>query len=391
LSQTNPAAVVVDEKPATPPPSLFEFHRRVRVVLGYVALALVVGLLLWLAAEVLMLTFASILLAIFLRGLSDPLAARTGLPPTVALVAVVAGLVLLLALGLLAVAPSLVEQGQKLVNEVPVAYHRLRTELERHEATRPLLAEAPSAAEVKPILLSALSRATAVFSTALGLVASTVICLVLALFWAAEPRTYVEGAVALVPAAGRRRAREVLDGVGNTLRWWLVGRALSMVVVGSGTTLALWLLGVPLALALGFLAGLSTLVPNLGPVVAAVPILLIAFLKGPTEAVWTFAVYLGLQLCEVYLLTPIVQRRTVSLPPAVALLAQIVLGVFWGVLGVALATPLAAAALVVVRLLYVEGVLKAEAPVPEEPQKDRPGPSVASPGPTLDKVPRESP
>jgi predicted PurR-regulated permease PerM len=360
--------VAEDKQPtAAAGSSLDEFRRRVRVVFWHAAVVLLGVVLLWQASDVLMLAFASVLLAIFLRGLSDPLAARTGLPPGAALALVAASLALLIVLGLLAIAPSLVEQGRKLGERIPEAYRQVRAQLETYEPAQPILRQAPSPEELMPHVPNLLSRATLVFSTMLGLVASAVLCVVLAVFLAAEPRIYVEGVVALVPPAGRRRAREVLDAVGTTLRWWLVGRALSMVLVGTGATVALSLLNVPLALALGFLAGLSTLVPNLGPVVAAVPILLISFLKGPSEAAWAFAVYLALQLAEVYLLTPIVQRRTVNLPPALALMAQIVLGVFLGVLGVALATPLAAAGLVVVRMLYVEGVLGTPAAAPANP------------------------
>ena len=85
--------------------------------------------------------------------------------------------------------------------------------------------------------------------------------------------------------------------------------------------------------------------------------LLLALLAGPTQVLWVALLYLGIQLVETYLVEPLIERRTAALPPALTLLAQVGLGALLGGLGVVLAAPLTAAALVLVRRLYVEDVL----------------------------------
>jgi len=127
--------------------------------------------------------------------------------------------------------------------------------------------------------------------------------------------------------------------------------------VGLLTTVALLVAGVPLPLVLGLLAGLFSFVPCVGPVVAAVPALLVAAGEGTSLALVTAAIYLGVQGIENNLITPLIQHRAVSLPPAALLAAQLLGGVMFGILGVLLATPLAVAAIIVVQLVYVEDVL----------------------------------
>lgn len=127
-----------------------------------------------------------------------------------------------------------------------------------------------------------------------------------------------------------------------------------MAVIGVLTTLGLWLLGVPLALTLGILAALLEFIPNFGPILSAVPAVLLALMESPRLALWVILLYLGIQAAESYLITPLVQRRLASLPPVLVIVSQILGGVLFGFLGFALATPLLAFALVLVKRLYIE-------------------------------------
>jgi predicted PurR-regulated permease PerM len=189
-----------------------------------------------------------------------------------------------------------------------------------------------------------------------GVLAGALVILVFGLYMAAEPRYYLDHTVRLIAPRHRERGRDVLLSVGDTLKWWLVGKLLSMGVIGVLTWLGLWLLGIPLALVLAIVAALLTFVPNFGPFVAAVPAVLLAFLESPMKAFYVALLYVGVQLAETYLITPIIQRRTVRIPPALIISSQLLMGAVVGLFGVALATPLAAAAMVVVAKLYVEKV-----------------------------------
>lgn len=106
------------------------------------------------------------------------------------------------------------------------------------------------------------------------------------------------------------------------------------------------------------MAAILTFIPNFGPILAAAPAVLLALSDGFTKAGWVIGLYLAVQTVESYFVTPLIQRRTVSLPPAFTLAVQIVAGVLAGVAGLALATPLAAAGLVLVRELYVKDTLE---------------------------------
>jgi hypothetical protein len=160
---------------------------------------------------------------------------------------------------------------------------------------------------MRSTLASMLPRAGLFFSGLLGALGDVRIITFVAIYFAAQPYTYIDGIVTLVPKRKRARAREVLDEIGTTLSKWLFGKACSMLVVGAATALGLWLLGVPLALILGIIAGLLDFIPYLGPLMAGVPAVLMAL--------YTIGLFAAIQLAEGYLLQPLVEQKTVNLPP----------------------------------------------------------------------------
>ena len=115
--------------------------------------------------------------------------------------------------------------------------------------------------------------------------------------------------------------------------------------------------GIPFAAVLGVLAGLLDFIPNIGPLLGLVPALLVAFGVDGAKVVYVLLLYLGIQTLEGYILTPMIQRRAVDLPPALTIAAQVAMGLLGGGLGLLLAVPLAAVLLVAVRMAYVEDVL----------------------------------
>ncbi|HEV7822585.1 MAG TPA: AI-2E family transporter, partial [Burkholderiales bacterium] len=125
--------------------------------------------------------------------------------------------------------------------------------------------------------------------------------------------------------------------------------------VAAGVGLAL--LGVPLAFALGLITALLEFVPYVGPITSGILAMLVAFSDSTQLGLYVLVLYLFIHAIEGYVLSPLIQERAVYLPPAVLLLAQVILGVLAGLPGVMLATPLAATLLVMVRMLYIEDVL----------------------------------
>lgn len=140
-----------------------------------------------------------------------------------------------------------------------------------------------------------------------------------ALFLALAPKQHRHGLVKLVPKGWRPRARAVLRATGAALRGWLLGRFVAMVSVGVMVTLGLWALEIPAALLLGLLAFVLDFIPYLGPFLAAVPALLLAFTDSPMAVLWVAGLYLVVQHIESYVVTPVVQERAVELPPILTL------------------------------------------------------------------------
>ena len=354
------------KKEGGPEPEQSRFLHRVVLFDGLTVLILLGVLAFWYAAGALLLVFAGVLLAILLYEVSARLQRRIGLPRGLALALVLVALLLLCVLAGWLAAPRVAQQMSSLAQAVPDALLRLRQEAEKLGIFGPLAANLPSVEDVVSQLSSILPKAGLFFSGIVGALGSAAIILFVGIYFAAQPQVYIEGLVTLAPRRHRRRAREVLEEIGRTLAQWLLGKVLSMIVVGVVTGIALALLGNPLALILGIITGALDFIPYLGPIMAGVPAVLIAFTESPAMALYTALVFVAVQMAEGYLLLPLVERRTVSLPPALTITMQVLLGTFFGLTGVALATPLTAVLVVLVAMLYVQDVLGDPVRTPSE-------------------------
>jgi predicted PurR-regulated permease PerM len=329
---------------------------RTAVVAAAVLAIAGIAALIVVASEVLLLVFAGLLFGVFLSSVADALVRASGLSRGLALTLTVVALVAAVAGTGLALWPSISEQADQLTKEFPAALDELRSWLERREWGRWLLGRGEP--EQMTDGWSLVDQAAGVLVTTIGGIGAFLIILFVGLYVSAQPETYQRGLRRLVPVAGRNRADAVLLEITGVLRWWLIGKILSMILVGVLTTVGLWALDVPLALTFGLLAAALTFIPNFGPVLSVVPPAILALAEDPTRALQVGALYLAIQTVESYAITPLIQRRTVSMPPALTITSQIVLGVLVGAIGVAVATPLTAAAMTAVRMLYVEDLLE---------------------------------
>ncbi|MEQ8852507.1 AI-2E family transporter [Gimesia sp.] len=199
------------------------------------------------------------------------------------------------------------------------------------------------------------------FRTTFGLVVNSVLILFVGLFLATAPATYRDGVVILFAPERRERIRQVMNQLGGTLWHWLIGRFGSMLVTGLGAWLVLLLIGVPMAGTLGFLTGLLTFIPNIGAAISFILAILVALPQGTTTAALVIPAYIGLQLLESYVITPLIQKQQVSLPPALLISFQAIMGVLFGFLGAIIASPFLAAVKVIVQELYVKDYLEGNA------------------------------
>jgi predicted PurR-regulated permease PerM len=325
------------------------------IAVGVVALAL----LAWRGVTALLVTFAGVLLAVLLRSLAQGVQRLRPMGDTAALAVVCVGLLALAgAAGLLLAAP-LQQQSEELFDALPRAAAQLRDTLSTLPLGRRLLALVTGAPEqLSSVTGPAAQRVARVASTTVSVAGYLVLVLFTGLFLAAEPALYRRGALRLFPTRLRPRLEHVLLEAGESLRRWLLGRAVLMVVIAVATWIGLMALGVPMALALGVLAGVLTFIPNFGPIISAVPAMLLALLQSPMHVVYVGLLYLGIQTAESYTLEPYVMRKADDLPPALVIAGQLFIGVTLGTLGFVLATPLIVVIAVVVRRLYVEDALE---------------------------------
>lgn len=335
------------------------FTNRVLIVVGIVLAAILLAALLIYEIEVLLQLFAAVLFSVFLYGLAGLTRKYTNLSHGLSVVLVFFGIVVILGLAIWLLAPSVSEQIKNLRGELPQSARRASEYLSQYSIGRTIIDQLPSADDALNYVSNAsfISQVGGFFSTTMGAVANFFIVILLAIYLAAEPGLYVRGIVKLFPINKRERVREILYQIVDTLSWWLIGKIGSMLAIGILTWFGLWLIGVPLSLTLGLIAGLLSFIPNFGPIMSAIPAILFGFIASPITAVYVAVLYIGVQIVESNIITPIIERRTVELPPALTVVFQLALAVLVGSLGLILATPILAVVMVLVQTVYIHDIL----------------------------------
>ena len=323
-----------------------------------VGLLLLVALLAWRVSALLMLLFAGIVLAVGLRALSGgvrrlvPVSERWAAALSVLLLAVVLGLLGWLLGGLL------LQQFTELQSRLPRAWEAVVAWLQGHPAGQRLL-ELMQQAFSDGLPWGRMVGFARGVVFALG---NLLLILVLAIYLALAPDTYLRGTLRLLPVPYRADCEAAFQAAGQGLRQWLVGQLISMVFVGVATTVVLWALGVPLATVAGLISGLLAFVPFFGAFAGGLLAVLLGFMEGPQVALWVALLCILIQQVEGNLLMPLVQRWAVALPPVLGILASVLFGLLFGIIGVLFATPLMVVTMILVRELYVRRFLEQDPP-----------------------------
>lgn len=336
----------------------FEYH--VWFIIGALLFTLLILFLLWQATDVILLVFGGLLLAIFFRSVGNWIHEKINVSKNWSLTIVLIVFAALVFFGGWFLYSPLKNQFEQLVVALPQAAEQLRGYLSRSEIGRRIIEQVPSMQALNGNSSNLFGRITGYFSSFLGAVVNFLIILAVAVYFAFDPKLYYQGFLKLIPASRRPRAGKILDVIGFTLGRWIIGRLTVMTVNGVLTAIGLWLLGIPLPIPLGILTALLNFIPNIGPIMASIPAILLGLMQGPRSAVYAAIFYVFLQGLEGYVLTPLVQQRTVSLPPVLIIAAQLLLGILFGFLGVLFAVPLLAIFFVLVKMIYLEDVLGGE-------------------------------
>ncbi len=174
------------------------------------------------------------------------------------------------------------------------------------------------------------------------------IVLFLGLAFAAQPAVYRKGLLFMAPARHRARATVIVDRIGDTLERWLIAQIVTMVAVFFVTWIGLRVIGIQSAFILGIQAGLLAFIPTIGALIGGLIVVLASLASGWVAGASAFVLFMGVHALESYVLTPIIQRHALDIPPATLFAFQILLGVVFGIWGLALALPLMAIAKVMI-------------------------------------------
>ena len=305
-----------------------------------IGFAVALGILIWViwyATSVFLLAFAAILLAILLNAIGRGARKITHLPYPAALLVALIVILGIFTLTFWLYSPLIAVQFGLLMDELPQAVATLHKNLTPYLSTDFLLKMQKEFSLSNQKLLTQL---LSVFSTTLGSIAGFIIFLIVGLYLAFDPPRYVKWILLMIPTKKIERVAEIMNQMGQSLRWWLLGKVFSMAFVGIFTIIGLSLLHVSLAFILGLLAALLTFIPYVGAILASIPAILIGFTHSPWQAIYVIILYLIIHIIDGYLMTPFIEQRTVSIPPAVTILAQVLMVILIGGFGLALATPL---------------------------------------------------
>lgn len=340
--------------------------RRVWILPGFTAI-LVTVLLLWLAgsvADLLLLLFLGILLAVYLSAVTDVLAARTGLPRGAAFaVSIALSVGALVGIGFLLV-PPVVEQTRQLVTVLPEIVSKWEAGLERFLSTIPGMDDVlvPGEHRIFGVALEEAQRLLGdlvprLFDT-LHLVINLVAVLVMAIYFAVRPDIYRDLAVSVTPPRHRDAAFEVIAALSETLRAWTVAQLLAMSTLAALTAFGLWLLDVPYWLAFGIFTGLVAIVPFFGTLVSTlVPALFVLPTDGGgTKALLVILLGTIIHVAENQLVVPLLMHRKVDLPPVLTIMSVLICGKLLGPFGLLVAVPTLAVVMVLVRRVLIARV-----------------------------------
>jgi predicted PurR-regulated permease PerM len=335
-------------------------HSPTTLLLMGVGLIVAVALA-WLGRVILMLLFAAIVVAVLMTAVVEWLGVRFKLGRRLSF-----PLILFVASGLVGLTvwlsgPSIIAQFADLQTDLPQAAHQLIGRFNGYGWGRWLIVQWSGYSQLSGNVSSALTRIGGIVLSTATVLSGLVLVGFLGIYLAAEPEVYFAYVQRVTPPAYRTKLNACAAAAVRNLRWWVLSQMLSMTAVGVIVAVGLWMLGVPLAGMLGMIAALLTFIPNIGPMLSVVPAVLLAVAISPMKGLLTVLLFLAVHFLEGNVITPLLERRIVRLPPALTMTAQLLLAVIAGPLGVALAAPLAAAGLGVFDVLIpIEAVDKVE-------------------------------
>lgn len=324
----------------------------------FVAVALV-PVLIWLLFSVILMAMGAILVAVLLNLGAELFTRRLRFPHRTALI--MSGIIMT---GIIGAAAYLFGTQAGQLQEVLLRAHQaidtIQATLQGSEIGKLVLSH------VQGGNFTVTGIATGVFTVSFGFLTAFVISVFGGIYLAAQVGVYRDGLIQLLPHRLRANGAETLADIANALRLWMLGQMIGMVLIGVLTAFAARLIGLPSAFALGLIAGLFEFIPYFGPILGAVPGVLVAMTQGFDTVLWTIAAYTLIQQVEGHLIAPLISREMVYIPPLVLILGIVAITTLFGNYAAIFAAPIAVIIFVAVKKLYIRDRLGDPTPIPGE-------------------------
>lgn len=336
------------------------FSRKVWITLGIIALMVILIFILKAAFNVLLMIFAGSLIAVYFHGFADLIKRRLRIERKWCMMLSVGLTFALVGLLFWFLGAKISDQAGNMAKELPELVTQAEAKLKGSALGRKVLYSISGNNSQK--LMNSFQQ---IFRTSFGVIGDFYIILFMGIFFTIDPNIYKNGVLKLVHPQSRSRASEIMDRISLTLKNWLKGMLIAMVLIAVLSFTGLFIIGVPMALALAVMAGILNFIPNFGPLIAMIPAVLIGLTVSINTAIAIACIYLAVQAIESNIVTPMIQNAMIKIPPALIIISQVLFGTLTGGLGVILATPLLAVILVLVDELYVRKIERDEKIMPD--------------------------
>ena len=324
----------------------FKVWQTAAILFLFITIVLIVRI----AFSVMLMGLAGVLIAIYFHGLADIIQMKTKLGRNWAMLISTVGTVIIICFLLWFIGGKVQTQITELANTLPKTVRTVKDKLAESPLGKKVLDYSSGNNSQKLV-----DTAEAFFNTTFGVLGDLYIILFLGLFFTADPSTYKNGILALVPKDRKHQYQNIMNRISSSLKGWLKGMVISMILITFMITIGLTIIGIPATIVLGLITGILVIVPNFGPLIAMIPGVLLAFTVSTNTAVVVALLYIISQTIVSSIVTPLLQKRIINLPPVLTLMSQLIMGTLSGVLGIILAVPLLAILIILIDELYLKG------------------------------------
>ncbi|MBB5619308.1 putative PurR-regulated permease PerM [Pedobacter cryoconitis] len=325
------------------------YIQKVWQTVAIVALLVVVILIARVAFNVLLMILAGALIAVYFHGFGDLIERKTKLNRRLSMIISVGGSFVFLGTLLWFMGSKMQDQISVLSDSLPNTITAAKVKMDETHTGRKILTYLSGDNSEKLF-----STAQQFFSTSFGVMGNLYVIILLAIFFTANPSIYKNGIIMLIPPKNKPLARVAIDRISTALKGWLKGTMLSMVLITFMIATGLTIMGIPGAMVLAMFTGMLKLIPNFGSMAAMIPGVLLALTVSTNTAIIVALIYVISQTIVSNIVTPLIQKRMINLPPALTIISQVIMGTLSGALGIILAVPLLAIIIILVDELYVK-------------------------------------